>query len=124
MSTHMAETMAGRRAELLADVVDHTAVVLAELGIDRDRAEMCGSALADYLAEHWGGQVISIPVDHAVRLSRRERAIVDERDRGVSLAEIARRYHITENGLRKLLRRVARRNAVDAQLPLFASNET
>lgn len=112
-------TMADRRAELLADVVDHTAVVLSDFGIDRERAEMCGSALADYLAEHWGGQVISIPVDHAVRLSRKEREIVAARDSGMALAEIARRYHITENGLRKLLRRVARRNAVDAQLPLF-----
>lgn len=119
----MSNTMEHRRAELLADVSDHTAVLLCELGVERAHAELCGNALADHLAEHWGGQVISIPVDHAMRLSRREHEIVSDRNAGLSLSELSRKYHITENGLRKLLRRVARRNAVDAQLPLFAANE-
>ncbi len=114
-------SMAERRAELLEDVIVHAAAVLADLGIDKARADHCSTALADYLAEHWGGQVISIPVDHAVRMSRREREILLDRQAGMSPHQIATKYKMTESGVRKMLRRSDRRNAVDAQIDLFAS---
>ena len=114
-------SMAERRAELLADVSAHAAEVLRTLGLDPKRAEHCGHALADHLAEHWGGQVISIPVDHAMHLSLRERDILAAREAGKSPHEIAREFGMTESGVRKLLKRAARRNAVDAQMPLFDS---
>jgi Mor family transcriptional regulator len=113
-------SMADRRAELLADVMAHVAAVLADLGIDPERADHCGHALADHLADHWGGQVISYPVDSSYKLSQRERLVLADRDGGMSLVELAFKYQMTESGLRKLLRRAPRRHQVDAQIDLFA----
>lgn len=111
------------RAELLADLVLHTDELLRELGIDKDVAEHAGCALADYLAEHWGGQVFTMPKDHAYRLSKREREILALREGGMPIADLARRYGMGVRGMRKLLDRGARRNAVDAQIPLFEDRE-
>lgn len=114
--------MSELRAELLADVAAHVESLMRELGIDATRAEHCGCAVADLLSEHWGGQVISVPVDHAYRLSMREREIVDAHKAGASKAELVNRYNITISGLNKLLRRAHRRHIVDAQIDLFSGS--
>lgn len=112
-------TMEVRRAELFDDMIAHAAQILRELGVDQTAAEHAGTALADHLAEHWGGQVISIPVDFALRLSQREREILADHKAGMTRAELARKWKLTENGVGKLLRRAQRRNAIDSQLDLF-----
>lgn len=113
-------SMSELRAELLADVAAHVESTLRELGIDAARAEHCGCAVADMLSEHWGGQVLSMPVDHAYRMSIREREIVDAHKSGKTKAELVARYEISLRGLNMLLRRAHRRHAVDAQIDLFS----
>lgn len=115
--------MAQLRAELLTDVMAHVEATLRELGVDVQKANHCGHAIADLLAEHWGGQVICFPVDHAYKLSQRERQIVEALETS-SKAEVVMRFGITMNGLNKLLRRAARRKAVDAQLDMFGHKES
>lgn len=115
--------MAQLRAELLTDVMSHVEATLCELGVDGLKADHCGHAIADMLAQHWGGQVISMPVDHAYKLSQRERQILDAL-KCCSKSEASMRFGITINGLNKLLRRAARRHVEDAQIDLFgAANE-
>ncbi len=97
------------RSELLADVTAHTAATLIGHGIASDVADQCGAAVADHLAEAWGGQVISVPKDHAYRLSQRDQAILQEYT-GDNLEGLARRYSMTQRGLRKLIDRARRRN--------------
>lgn len=116
-------SMAERRAELLADIVTHTVEVLRELGIEVERAEHCGHALADHLAVTFGGQVFSMPVDAAYRLSKRERAILADRAAGLSVPELALKWRMTERGIRYLLRRAERRAVEDAQQDLFESSD-
>lgn len=116
-------SMAERRAELLADVEAHVAQVLRDLGIDTERAEHCGCALADHLASHWGGQVVSYPMDHGHRLSKRERAILADRDAGMSIPELCLKWQIGQSGLYKLIKRAQRRAAIDAQQDLFSGAE-
>lgn len=100
----MTSPMEAKRAELLADLAAHTAAVLQEIGIAGDLADHAGAALADYLADHWGGQVVSIPKDYYYRLSERERTILSAFS-GNNFAELAKAYSITERGLRKLINR-------------------
>lgn len=116
-------SMAQLRAELLTDVMAHVEATLRELGIDAPRADHCGHAIADMLAEHWGGQVISMPVDHAYKLSLRERQILDAL-KCSSKSEVAMRYGITISGINKLIQRARRRHVEDAQIDLFAASET
>ena len=112
-------TMEAKRAELLADIEAHTTEQLIELGIDPAKAEHAACCLADHLAEHWGGLVFTMPKDHAYRLSQREREILDLHSHGMRLPELAKRYGMTERGVRKLLARSARRHVVDNQMGLF-----
>lgn len=99
-----------RRAELLDDIVSHISAELREFGVPDDVAAHAGHALADHFADHWGGQVISVPKDAAYKLSERERAILEEYRHGAKISELAAKYHYGERGMRKLLRRAQGRD--------------
>lgn len=116
--------MAQVRAELLNDVMAHVEATLREIGIDAKVSEQCGHAVADMLAQHWGGQVVSYPVDHAYKLSLREREILAARAKGATPAELAFKYHMTTRGISILLKRAQRRHVEDAQIDLFSTPET
>lgn len=108
----MSRRMEDLRSELLIDVATHSALILRDHGIAEDVADQCGAAIADHLAETWGGQVISVPKDYAYRLSQRDQAILAEYT-GQNIDALARRYGMTTRGMRKLIAR-ARRRARDA----------
>ena len=113
-------TMALRRNELLLDVEQsiHTAAV--ELGTEKIVAEHLGAAIADMLLERWGGQNLTFPMNGYYGLSPREVAIVERRDQGDRIYEIAREFRMTERGVRKLLARVgAGRTKTSAQQDMF-----
>ncbi|ASE52181.1 MAG: hypothetical protein LBV10_09395 [Stenotrophomonas sp.] len=112
--------MEARRSELLADAAAQAADVARELGLDQDRADQVGAAVADRLAENWSGQVLSFPKNHAFKLSQREREILAAHRDGASYAELARKYDMTERGIRKLLRRAELRDRDLRQMGLFA----
>lgn len=111
-------TMAQLRAELLVDVMHQVEATLRDLGVDAEKADHCGHAVADMLSDHWRGQVVSIPMDHAFKLSLRERQVLEElKTHGKS--QTAFKFGMTIRGLNKLLRRAARRNLEDAQRDMF-----
>lgn len=114
--------MPARRAELLEDLVSQVGIVLDELGIAADLTTHVGHALADHLADHWGGQTLSFPKDHHYRLSLRETHILAESDRGATGAQLARKYRMTERGVRKLLKRAKLRQADTRQADLFGKS--
>lgn len=114
-------SMAARRAELLSDVAAHATQVLRGLGVATDVAEQCGAAIADHLADHYGGEVISWPKDCAYKLAARDREVLADREAGMSAAALSRKYGISERGINKLLSRARRRHVVDAQQDLFGS---
>lgn len=113
-------SMAQQRAEFFQELMAHTDATLREQGVAPALAEQCGCALADRLSQVWGGQVISIPVDHAYKLSLRERQILNELREGTDKLTLTRRYGITLSGLNKLIKRAQTRNFVDNQPDLFA----
>ena len=92
------------RAEMLADVAAHTVETLVDCGIDPDIAEQCGAAVADRLADHWGGLVFTMPKDYAYKLAKREVAILTAFT-GNNHSELAQEWNMSERGIRKLLAR-------------------
>jgi Mor family transcriptional regulator len=117
-------TMEQLRAELLADMHDQMLAVMEDLGIEKAQAEHVSCACVDHLAQHWGGQVVSIPKDHAYRLSQREKEILERYRHGALVRELASVYGMTERGMRKLLARATRRDHCDNQLDLFGTDES
>jgi Mor family transcriptional regulator len=111
-------SMADRRAELLQDMVEQAKAFLLDHGIAEQLAEQAAAGLADYMAEHWGGQVISIPKDQAYKLVARDREVV-EAARTMSIAALAARFGICERAIRRLLKRASARATLDSQLSLF-----
>ncbi|MFA5589831.1 MAG: Mor transcription activator family protein [Lysobacteraceae bacterium] len=115
--------MAVRRHELLLDVEQSTKATALELGATHDLAEHLGAAVADMLLERWGGQQLTFPLNGHYGLSPREIAIVDRRDQGARVFEIAREFRMTERGVRKLLKRVDERlSQVSDQMDLFGDS--
>jgi len=113
--------MEARRAELLEHVAARAAATAVDLGLASDLADQVGAAVADALADDFGGQVLSFPKDCAYRLSQRDRAILEAHRRGASLAELAHQYKITDRGLRMLLRRAESRDRDLRQQQLFGN---
>ncbi len=102
-------SMAIRRNEFLEDLMEVARKHLQE-HVSAPAADLVAGSLTDHLADYWGGQLINIPKDYHWKLGRRELEIYDAYN-GTNLADLARRYDISERGLRKLLARVRKRIA-------------
>lgn len=100
--------MSERRNELLTDMMALAEQTLTEHGVGSNESVLIASALADRLADHWGGQNITFPKDFKWKLARLELEIYDFY-RGANLGDTALKYDITERGLRKLIARARKR---------------
>ncbi len=103
-SPHMEQ----QRHELLSDIAKHTEVVLKDHGIEQEIAEQAGTALADWLATHWGGQMVTIPKDYFFKLAARDMKIYHQFN-GNNHSELARLHKMSVRGIYKLLDRVHKR---------------
>lgn len=110
-------SMESRRNELLTDVHTHTSKILEEHGIDPALADQIGCAISDHLADHWGGQIITIPKDFHYRLAKRDLEIY-EQFTGHNYHELARTWKMSERGIYKVIKRV-RKNGDPNQPKLF-----
>ncbi|HET8898419.1 MAG TPA: Mor transcription activator family protein [Rhodanobacteraceae bacterium] len=116
----IANTMAMRRHELLAEVEQTVMATALDIGADKHLAEHLGAAVADMLAESWAGQQITFPLNGHYGLSPRELEIATQNAAGKPVWKLAREHRMTERGVRKLLSRVAARlTSTDPQLDLF-----
>lgn len=114
----MSRTMEKRRQEVYEEIALFVADTLRNHGIPNDVSDQCGHAAADHMAEHWGGQVISFSMRSAFRMSVRELQILAAKNAGLPVHQIAHDFDMSENGVRKLLSRVSRRNPIE-QIELF-----
>lgn len=116
--TSTASRMECVRHELLSDVADQIAIILRDFGIDETLAAHCGSNVAAHLADHWGGQHVTIPMDYAFKLSVRDLEIF-EQVRGNNIPEVAKRYGLTVNAVYRIIKRTKKRAIAKAQPDLF-----
>ncbi|HEL3850667.1 TPA: hypothetical protein UMZ03_001385 [Stenotrophomonas maltophilia] len=113
------KSMEARRNALLANAASAAATAARALGLGDDFAEQIGAAVADTLAEDWGGQTIYFPQDASFKLSPREREILDAHRNGATVPGLAKRYRMSEQGIRKLLTRANFRDRNLNQMSLF-----
>lgn len=97
--------MEPRRSELLEDIHAHAAAIIQEHGIDADIADQVGCAIADFLAENWGGQNFTIPKDHRYKVSKRDLDIYEEFD-GRNHHILAKKYDTTIRNIYKIIKRI------------------
>ncbi|MGA0610521.1 Mor transcription activator family protein [Caldimonas sp. KR1-144] len=112
-------SMAQRRNELLTDLVDVALRVLRDHDIPEELASVASNAVADRLADHWGGQNITFPKDFFWRLAKVELAIYDDWAKGSTFPELAMNYKMSERGVRKLIARVRAKITDARQTGLF-----
>lgn len=101
-------SMAARRHELLADMVDQAERLLINQGIMREIASVIANAMADHFARHWGGQLINFPMDYRWRHGHRDLAIYDAHQAGASYAELAAEHKLHERYVRTIVERMTR----------------
>lgn len=112
--------MGERRNELLADLVDVAKRVLVDEDVQPDLAELAANAVADRLADYWGGQIISFPKDYRRRLAKLEIEIYRAWSEGGStFGELALKHKMHERSLRRLIARVRARVIQDEQQDLL-----
>jgi Mor family transcriptional regulator len=112
--------MGERRNELLADLVDVAKRVLVDEDVQPDLAELAANAVADRLADYWGGQIISFPKDYRRRLAKLELEIYRAwAEGGATFGELALKHKMHERSLRRLIARVRARVIQEEQQDLL-----
>lgn len=97
--------MGTKRHELFDDVMAQVEQVLVAHDIKPFHAALAAAAVADRLADHWGGQNFTFPKDYRRKLTKRELQIFDEW-RGDNWGELARKYDIAERTVRRVIARI------------------
>lgn len=110
--------MAALRHELLDDVVEQAKTILTDHGVATEVSEQAAVAIADHLADHWGGQLINFPKNFLYKLSQRDTIIYDEFN-GRNIAELARKYGMSVRGIYKVINRAQKRAVKEKQPDLF-----
>lgn len=111
--------MAAIRKGVLAHIDALVQRTLLQHGIDPAVAEQCGCAAADGVSDEFAGEHLYIPYDHGYRLAPRDREVLEARRNGATIRELRRRYKMTEDGIKKLLKRAEARDPHLNQQPLF-----
>lgn len=115
-----------KRHELFEDVMSHVEQVLVAHDVKAFHASLAAAAVADRLADHWGGQNLTFPKDYRRKLTKRELQIFDEW-KGDNWSELARKYDIAERTVRRVIARIkAKLKAArdDAQMDMLDTSPT
>jgi len=105
------------RHELLRDLADQANSLLSDYGVSTDVAEQVGCALADHLAQHWGGQLINFPKDACFKVAQRDLDIWTEFN-GRNHPYLAQKYNLSQRAIYDIVRRM-KRQAMEDQIDLF-----
>lgn len=118
--TDFVETAAEiQRHELLADLAEKVAErLLNKHGADLEKAVDVGNDLADFVAQHWGGQNIYIPADNEFKRSKRDMEIFQKMRRG-NANELAIEYEISFVRVYQIYKRMLTEARRRAQNDLF-----
>ncbi|MGB3067050.1 MAG: Mor transcription activator family protein [Ottowia sp.] len=105
------------RHELFSDIVTHVEALLKDLGLPLEVADQAAVSVADFLADHWGGQYVVIPKDYQFKIAQRDLEMY--RSHKGDFSATARQWGMTERGARKVIERVTKRLIAENQGRLF-----
>ena len=102
----MSERTSKKGTELLLDLQDQVSNVLGKAGFAAEIAEQVGAQLMAHLFEHWGGQMIYIPIGRMFT-DDRDAAIYADHKAGVSYSDLATKYTLSQPFVYKIVKKMA-----------------
>lgn len=110
--------------ELLSDLADHASAILIELtDLPGEVASDFGHALAEKMADHWGGQGVYFPQGLTLKLSKRYLQIY-EKFNGFNHSELAMEYRVSVQWIYNIVKRVHKEQVVQRQRDIFEEAPT
>lgn len=105
--------------ELLADLADHASATIIELlEVAPEIAADFGQALAERMADHWGGQGVYFPQGLTLKLSKRYMQIYQEFT-GFNHSELAMKYRVSVQWIYSIIKRVHKEQVALRQRDIF-----
>lgn len=114
----MSSPMEMVRHELLRDIEDHVSALCKNYKLDAEVCEQISVSVADFLAEHYGGQVVVFPKDYRYKIAQRDLDIYNDFN-GNNWFQLVKKYNMTESGIRRVIDRVRKRIVKQKQPDLF-----
>ena len=108
------------RHEFLADVAESAERTARDLGVAADVAEQVGCAVADMMCSEYAGIRMYINQDMGYRLAPRDREICQLHVDGMSMPELAKKFSLSEERIRQIIKRRPVRDPDFGQGKLFA----
>ena len=102
--------MEASRSEFMDWVASTAADIVCAHGLSPEQAAQAGAALADEFAQTWGGRTLYFPTDAAYKITPRDREVLQAYRDGTPVRKLASTYKMSEQGIRKLLRRASIRD--------------
>lgn len=110
--------MEARRHELLDGILEVAKLLATDFGMEEDKAEQLGNAVADWIAETHGGSTLTIPMDYHFHKSKRDFEMY-ERFKSHNYAQLARDYGIHERSVRRIIDRIHKQVIKKSQPDMF-----
>ena len=107
------------RAEFLADIAEIAERTVRAYGIPADVAEQAGCAVADMICVEYAGIRMYINQDIGYRLAPRDREICKLHAEGMSMPELGRKFGLSEERIRQIIKRRPLRDPDFGQGKLF-----
>jgi Mor family transcriptional regulator len=112
--------MKALRHQLLRDLADQVKSLLEDYGISEEISDQVGCALADHMAEFWGGQLVTFPKDARFKVAQRDLDIWSEFN-GRNHPNLAQKYNLSQRAIYDIVKRM-KRQAMEDQIDLFDSD--
>lgn len=111
-------TSAQAYPEMLADLSDKLAALLAERGIDAERAAEVAFEAVETIRKDYGGQSYYIPMGEYFELAQRDMEIFQKFNRD-NVVELAREYKVSVVHIYRIYKAVRKREVLRRQHQLF-----
>lgn len=107
-----------RGKALLNDLKSQAKTCLTEATVDDDRADQISNELMYRIAQHWGGQMIYVPMGLPFLASQRDEAIYNKFT-GANHTELATEYGLSVPYVYKIVKRMRLAKRAETQPDLF-----
>lgn len=118
----MSAELKSRGPELLIDLIDKTAAVLLDAGLDKENAMKCAHAIGNHMRKEWGGQMLYFPKGLAADISARDLEMYKRFD-GTNHEVLAKEYDLSVQWVYKVIKTIHSMEIAKRQADLFLETE-
>lgn len=93
--------------ELLADLAARAEALLLAEGMPEDRARSVAFKLAESVRQHWGGQLVYVPVGKDYEITQRD-ALIWQQFNGHNHEDLAREHRVTLVHVYRIISKMAK----------------